>query len=560
MPKFAETYDVIVLGAGAGGMTAAAVAAAEGLRVLLIEKSGLVGGTTAYSGGMAWIPANSKMGLAGQADTPDTARTYLDRTVPDAFGLPLRETLIARGDEAIRYLEAHTALAMKPVVTYPDYYPDAEGATTGGRVLEPEPFDGRRLGRHFDSLRWPLPEFMLFRGMMLDRADIPHFRRAARSPASAARAARLVARYARERLTHRRGTSLHLGNAMVARLLQSVLELNVDLALNTKVTALVAENGRATGAIVADSTGDRRIAAERGIVLATGGFAFGWDMRADYLPPAAKSSTACPSNTGDGIRFGLELGGRMRRDNLNNAYWAPASRLGGDGTPARYFPHTVTDRGKPGVIAVNQAGRRFTNEAVSYHEFVLAMYRAGRDSPAIPCYLICDSAFMWKYGLGAVKPFTLSLKSQLASGYLRRGEDLEALARGLGLPPSALAETVTRYNAGAAKGEDPEFGRGRDAYQRWLGDGDHAPNPCVAPIRKPPFYAVTLYPGDLGTAAGLVTNEDAQVLDAEGAPIAGLYACGNDMNSIMNGAYPGPGITIGPALTFGYIAARHLAA
>jgi succinate dehydrogenase/fumarate reductase flavoprotein subunit len=215
----------------------------------------------------------------------------------------------------------------------------------------------------------------------------------------------------------------------------------------------------------------------------------------------------------------------------------------------------VTDRGKPGVIAVDARGQRFTNEAVSYHEFVKAMFRAR----AIPAFLMCDRHAMWTYGLGAVRPFTLSLRAYTESGYLARASSIRALAEALGIDPAGLEATVLRYNEDARGGVDREFNKGGNAYGKYVGDADHRPNPCMAPIERSPFFAVALYPGDLGTCAGLRTNAHAQVLDGAGEPIAGLYACGNDMSSIMNGAYPGPGTTLGPALTFGYIAGRHLA-
>jgi len=215
----------------------------------------------------------------------------------------------------------------------------------------------------------------------------------------------------------------------------------------------------------------------------------------------------------------------------------------------------VADRGKPGIIAVNARGERFTSEAVSYHEFALAMFRAD----AIPAFLLCDKRSLWQYGLGAVRPFTLRLDRFLEQGYLASGGTLAELARSLGVDREGLERTVAQYNADAVRGVDARFNLGGDAYQRYLGDAAHAPNPCMRPIEHAPFYAVRLTPSDLGTAAGLATDADARVLDAEGRPIAGLYACGNDMNSVMGGAYPGPGITLGPALVFGWIAARHLA-
>jgi succinate dehydrogenase/fumarate reductase flavoprotein subunit len=545
--------DVIVIGAGAGGMTAACVGAAEGLSVLLIEKADRVGGTTSIAGGMVWIPANPKMQAAGLEDSVEQARLYLSHVIPGDFNHELRETFLARGPEAIAYLEARTALAFKPVPFYPDYYPDLPGATLGGRVLEPVPFDARELGRHFGMLRPPLPEFTLFGGMMVDRADIPHLRKAWRSLPSALRVARILARHARDRLSFDRGAHLVLGNALAARLLKSVVALEVKLRVSTHVASLAMEGGRVAGVMLADGTSVR---ARRGVVLAAGGYSNDAGLRARYLPPeTGPSSAACATNSGDGLRLGLAAGGRMVEENTHNAYWAPVSRfVRADGTPAVY-PHTVTDRGKPGFIAVDRRGQRFTNEAVSYHEFVTAMFRAH----AIPAFLICDRTALWRYGLGAVRPFTASLGAYTASGYLARAPSIRALSEALGIDAAALEATVLRYNEDARAGVDRRFHKGADPYGKYLGDREHSPNPCMAPIERGPFYAVALYPGDLGTSAGLRTSAHGQVLDAAGQAIPGLYACGNDMNTIMNGAYPGPGITLGPALTFGYIAGRHLA-
>ncbi len=551
-----DQFDVIVLGAGAGGMTAAAVAAVHRMRVLLLEKAPVVGGTTAISGGMVWVPNNPKMQAAGRSDSRAAAETYLAGTVPGPADDPLRTAFLDHANAAIAFLEANTSVRLRPVPTYPDYYPDLPGATLGGRVLEPVPFDARMLGRQFKLLRKPLPEFMLFGGMMLERSDVPHFRRALRSPRSALRVARLLLRYAKERCFLERGATLCLGNALVARLLHSLRELPVELRCGVDSTGLVVENGAAVGVTVAGRT----LRAHRGIVLATGGFSHDPALRALLLPPkAGMSSAASPDNTGDGIRFGLAAGGQLGEGIAGNAFWTPVScfrrKDGSDGV----FPHILTDRAKPGMIAVNQAGMRFANEAVSYHAFVQAMFRADNASPSIPAYLVCDRNAIWTYGLGIVKPFTLSLRQPIESGYLLQADSIAALAARLGIDAEAFGRTVGEYNHDAAEGHDRAFGRGGDAYQRHVGDADHAPNPCVAPIVTPPFYAVTLRPGDLGTAAGLVTDAAARVLGADGAPIRHLYACGNDMTSLMRGAYPGPGITLGPALTFGYLAARDIA-
>jgi len=543
-----STHDVIVLGAGAGGLTAACAAAARGLRVLLLEKTPWVGGTAAISGGMVWIPANSKLAGAGLADNLADARAYLDATLSAGTRPALVDAFLREGPTAIDWLEAHTELRLKPVVRYPDYYPRLPGATPGGRVLEPVGYDARALGADFALLRPPLPEFTLFGGMMVDRADLPHFRAVTRSPRSMARVARLLLRHARERLFAPRGTSLVLGNALVARLLASARKLGVEIRTRADVASLVRG-----GVALRDGT---RLEARRGVVLATGGFSHDAERRARLLPPGTDAaSPVCDGDAGDGLRLGESVGARVAEGNLHNAYWAPMSKFRrADGTAA-VFPHTVVDRGKPGIIAVNANGARFTSEAVSYHEFGLAMFRAG----AIPAFLLCDKRSLWQYGLGAVRPFTLKLDPFLAQGYLASGATPAELAARLGVDRDGLERTLAKYNADAAQGVDSQFDLGRDIYQRFLGDVAHGPNPCMRPIAQPPFYAVRLYPSDLGSAAGLLTDADARVLDGDGRPIPGLYACGNDMNSIMGGAYPGPGITLGPALVFGWIAARHLA-
>ena len=554
-----ETYDVIVVGAGAGGMTAAAVAAAEGLSVLVIEKTAFVGGTTAWSGGMVWIPANPKMKQAGLSDSVTDAVQYLSSTVPEPANAGLRAAFLARGPEAVAYLEANTDVRLQPVKAYPDYYPERLGATSGGRVLEPVAFDGTRLGRAFVRLRPPLPEFTLFGGMMVNRLDIPH-PRIGRSLRSTLRAARLVSEYMLQRLRSPRGTTLHLGNALAARLYASLLARQVEILFSADVEDLSMQGDRVSGVVIRHGSRDRAIAARRGVVLAAGGFSHDAALRKRFFPPAAGFvSASSPSGTGDGIRLAATAGAALNTEATSPAYWAPASLFRRADGSRGVFPHMVTDRAKPGVIAVNAAGRRFVNEALSYHEFVLAMLRDGHGEPDRPFYLICDRQFLWRYGLGRIKPFTLNVRRYVASGELIEAPEIAQLAAKIGIKPSVLAATVASYNTGAKEGRDPEFGRGSTIYQRHLGDPAHKPNPCVAPILRAPFFALRIYPADLGTAIGLKVDAQARVLRGDGRPIAGLYACGNDMGSIMNGNYPSAGIALGPALTFGYIAGRHLA-
>lgn len=554
-------HDIIVIGSGAAGLSAACTAAALGKRVQVIEHSDRVGGTTAISGGMVWIPNNHKMKQAGLSDSPGAAREYLESTVPGSSHDPLMAAFLARGDEAIRFLEAHTSLRLQPVSRYPDYYPELPGATAGGRVLEPVPFDGRALGTDFARLRDPLPEFMLFGGMMVSREDMPLLRRVGHSPRAQWHALKLLARFALQRLQAHRGTTLVLGNALAARLFKSALDLGVEIVTRTSVVGLIASGPRIGGVRTTSAGQMGEWHARQGVILATGGMSHDTSLRRRYVPPAAGelSATVRSGAFGSGAGLAAGVGARLSPPCFSSgdalAFWVPVSRFQrGDGSNA-LFPHTVTDRAKPGLIAVNQAGCRFVNEAVSYHEFVRAQLRDAEN--AIPAWLVCDSRFLWKYGLGRIRPFALSTRRERRSGYLHSASTLEALAAKIGVPAASLAETVRRFNADAVHGLDTAFGRGSTIYQRHLGDADQQPNPCVAALVQAPYHAVAVVPADLGMSAGVMTDASARALDAAGLPMAGLYACGNDMHSVMNGAYPGPGITLGPALVFGYLAARH---
>ena len=443
---------------------------------------------------------------------------------------------------------------------YPDYYPERLGATVGGRVLEPVVFDGTRLGASFARLRPPLPEFTLFGGMMVNRLDIPHLRRIGRSLRSTLCSARLISAYALQRLRNHRGTTLQLGNALAARLSASLLARRVEVLFSTDVEDLAIERDRVCGVTIRHGSRDRLIVARRGVVLATGGFSHDASLRKRFFPAAAGAVSATNnSGTGDGLSLARMAGAALNADATSPAYWVPASLFRRADGSRGVFPHTVTDRAKPGLIAVNAEGRRFVNEALSYHEFVLAMLRDGNGEPDRPFYLICDRNFLWSYGLGRIKPFTWNYRRYVRSGELVEAPGIAQLAERIGIKPSSLAATVANYNAEADDGRDPEFGRGSTIYQRHLGDAAHKPNPCVAPIARAPYFALRIHPADLGTAIGMKVDAQARVLREDGRPIAGLYACGNDMGSIMNGNYPGPGITLGPALTFGYIVARHLA-
>ena len=396
---------------------------------------------------------------------------------------------------------------------------------------------------------------------MVNMTDVYHLLNVTKSFASWRHGMKLVMRYALDRLRYPRGTRLLLGNALAGRLFKSVLDRKIPVWVSTPAQRLIVEDGRVTGILVRKDGRDFAIRARQGVVLATGGFPSDPKLREEFLPqPTGLWSMAPEGNTGDGLRLGQAAGAQTRRDNASNVFFAPISILKKpDGTVIK-FPHLVWDRAKPGLMAVNGVARQFVNKSTSYHEFGLAMYESHKSVPTIPAFLICDSAFLRKWGLGLALPGGRPFRWLVKAGYLVQGATIDDLARQLSLDPAALASTLARFNALAEKGEDTDFGKGGNAYNRYLGDPAITEgNPCLGPITKAPFYAVRVYPGDIGTAGGMVADRYARALDAQGQPIPGLYACGNDMNSVMGGTYPGPGITLGPALTFGYLAGRHLA-
>jgi succinate dehydrogenase/fumarate reductase flavoprotein subunit len=550
--------DLLVLGGGAAGMTAALTASVLGLDVLLVEKAEVVGGTTARSAGSVWVP-NSRHSPPG-SDSPENALRYLRAVLGNRLDETRVRAFLAAAPEMVALLENNTALAFRAYVHHPDYRATAAGATLSGRVLEPVPFDASVLGKDFAKVRPPLPEFMLLGGMMVDRIDVGHLLNATQSFPSLRHSVGLVARYGADRVRFARGARLVMGNALVGRLYYSLLQRRVPILLATETLSLTQSEGRVTGALLRSGGTRVTVHSRAGVILATGGFSQNAEMRQRLLPPGVSAhSPVAECAQGEGIALGERVGAELSASDGSNGFWSPVSlRRRHDGSMA-VFPHLVLDRGKPGLIAVDPRGRRFVSEAIDYHRFAEAMLAALASFPGQPCFLICDDAFIARYGLGMVRPHRINLRQALAEGYLKRADTLEALADSIGLAPEALAHTIVRHNGFARTGVDEDFAKGSDAYQKNLGDPRNRPNPCIGPIDKPPFYAMAIYASDIGTSCGLRTNAFAQVLRADAAPIPGLYACGNDMASIMAGAYPGPGINIGPGMTFGFIAARHAA-
>jgi succinate dehydrogenase/fumarate reductase flavoprotein subunit len=557
-----DICDVLVAGSGAGGFAAALTARLHGLDVIMIEKESLFGGTTAYSAGVIWVPVNSHQKAGGVTDSREDALTYLTHHIGNRLDRAKAEAFLDSALPMLDLFEREGIAAFTLALTWADYHPDEPGASQGGRSLVPDDYDGRALGPWFTKLRPPIKTMTAFGGMMVGRNDLPHVFRMTHSVRSALHVGRMLARHARDRLSHSRGTRLVNGNALVARLAVNAFQRGIPLWLSSPIVELVYGGERVTGAFVERDGKRLEIRVRRGVVLACGGFPANDELKRRFYAhvAAGKShvSLAPSGNTGDGLRLAQSVGGTFHGEVHQPAAWTPVSLVPQPDGSIIPFPHFF-DRGKPGYISVDRRGHRFVNEAISYHVFVPALIEACRDDQQAEAWIVCDHYAIRRFGLGALGPAPISVRPFLRSGYIKRANTVRGLAEACGIDAVGLERTIGEFNGPAQRGEDPEFQRGSDAYQRFNGAPGHKPNPCVAPLDRPPFYAVRIIPSELGTFAGLQTNASAQVIDSNSRPIAGLYAVGNDAASVMGGTYPGAGATIGPAMTFGYIAGRHLA-
>lgn len=555
--------DLLVAGSGASGFTAAITAHDAGLKVLMAEKEPVFGGTTAFSAGVVWIPGNDQARAAGVADSAEHALRYLQSEVGDKLDEAKARVFVERAAEMLRYIESRTHVRYQLQPTWADYHPSLPGGVDGGRSLLPEAFDGRRLGGRFAELRAPIETMMIFGGMSLARDDLPHVFNMLRSWPSLLHMAKLYARYLLDRTRFARGTRITNGNALIGRLALSAQDRGIELRLATPVVRLTHDPvGRVNGAVLSQSGREILVRARRGVVLACGGFPGNTTLQALFYPHVAAGKihqTAAPAtNTGDGLRLAQTIGAALNTSVHHAAAWTPVSLVPRPGGRLVPFPHFV-DRGKPGYIAVDRRGQRFANESQSYHDFTPRLIAACGNDANAEAWIVCDHSAIRRFGLGVAPPAPGRLGPHVRNGYLTRASSIVELADKLGIDASGLTRTVTEFNNGARAGKDPLFDRGSDAYQRFNGSPTQKPNPCLAPIEQGPFYAVRIVPGDIGTFVGLCTTPYAQVQDAAGAVIDGLYAVGNDQASVMGGTYPGAGITLGPAMTFGYLAARHAA-
>lgn len=551
--------DLVVVGSGAAGLSAAVTAAHLGLEVIVLEKEAQIGGTSAWSGGWLWVPRNPLALAAGIVEDIEAPLTYLRAELGNDFDESLCRHFLTQAPRMIRFMQDHTALDFVDGNVIPDFHHQSEGAARGGRSVCAAPFDARQLGARVRDLKTPLDLVAPFGMGIASGADLRHFLNATRKWASFQHVALRMVRHLRDLALHGRGMHLVGGNALIARLLKSADEMGVRVRLSCPATGLIRSD---EGAVIGVETPAGQIIARRGVVLAAGGFPHDSARKAQLFPhdPAGNRhfSAAPSSNTGDGLRLGEGIGAKLRDDFPASGAWAPVSLVPRADGSTGHFPHLI-ERAKPGLIMVRKDGQRFANEANSYHDVMRALFTATPEDEQPECWMICDHAFIRRFGLGRVRPRPFPLRHWLANGYLKRGETLSALAGQCGIDARGLETTVEAVNRDAAEALDRAFGRGEGPYNRIQGDAEQAPNPCVRALGPGPFYALRIVPGSLGTFAGLATDAHARVLDQEDAPITGLYAVGNDMASMMRGRYPSGGITLGPGMTFGFIAAHHAA-
>ena len=496
--------DLLVIGAGAAGMTAALVGALEGLRVILCEKSDVVGGTTATSAGTVWIPGSRQSEAAGIPDSIEAAKTYLAAMLGKDAGDGRLDAYLASGPAVLDDLEKRSLVSFVPPPLHPDYR-DLPGAALRGRALGTAPFDGRKLGADFDRVRPPRHEFTVLGGMMVGKNDIAPLLHPFRSWANFAHATQLLARQAFDRLRYRRGTRLIMGNALVARLLHDLKRQAVDIRYQTALEELVKDGNEVVGAILLSPEGKRAVRARKGVVLATGGIGWSEALRERLFPEQARRTSLAPaSNTGYGILAGERASGVIEQQLESPALWMPSSTMTQANGELSVFPHILLDRAKPGLLAVDKTGKRFVNEANSYHDFVDAMLRSNRLAASVPAHLVCDRSFIADYGLGLIHPGTRKLDRFIKAGYLQDGDTIESLAAKIGVDADALARSVEQYNRFAATGVDEEFGRGTSALNRFNGDPDNKPNPCLRRIGPGPYFAVAVWPTDLAGSAGVL--------------------------------------------------------
>jgi len=542
--------DVLVVGSGAGGLTAAIAAQDQGGDVLVVEKSDQIGGTSATSGGGIWIPCNHLMAGQGQSDTREAALTYMKECIGDDVTEERMAAYVDNAPQMLKYMEENTQVRFI-TTPYADYFPDKPGGKDGWRTLDPIPFNAGKLGKALVNLREPHPQTVfggftitipeaskiitrakgwqriIMKQMILYRLDIPF------------------------RLKTKRHRRLTGGNALVGRCLKSVLDRKIPVWRNAGMTALVEVDGKVSGAVIEKDGKSVIVTARRGVILAAGGFESNPEMRSKYLPsPTDTDWSGTPgTNKGDAHKAAEAAGAKLTL--MDGAWWGPSVRVPGSDRSMIMF----AERALPGIYIVNGKGARFLNEGASYDV-------VGRQLQAHPddSWVVFDGRARKKYAVGPLYPGSVFPDSKWPPSFneiIFKADTLEELAAKTGINAKGLLKTAEKVAEYSKSGEDIDFAKGGNAYDRYYGDQTVTPNPCLAPLEKPPFYAFKVRPGDIGTKGGVDVDVNAQALNNKGKPIAGLYAIGNTSSSVMGHTYPGAGSTIGPAMTFGYVAARH---
>ncbi|WP_327351258.1 3-oxosteroid 1-dehydrogenase [Streptomyces sp. NBC_01304] len=548
LPVLGE-YDVVVVGAGAAGMTAALTAAKRGLSCVIVEKAATYGGSAARSGAGIWIPNNQVILGAGVPDTPQKAATYLAAVVGDEVPADRQRAFLEHGPGMLSFVMANSPLRFRWMDGYSDYYPELPGGLPMGRSIEPDQLDGNILGAELARLN---PAYMTVpSGMVVFSADYKWLTLSAVSAKGLAVATECLARGTKAALHGEK--PLTMGQALAGGLRAGLLAAGVPLWLNTPLTDLHFENGAARGVVVTQGGAPALVKARRGVVVGSGGFEHNAAMRAQYQrqPIGTDWTVGAKENTGDGIRAGARAGAALGL--MDDAWWGPAIPLPGE----PYF--CLAERTLPGGLLINQAGARFVNEAAPYSDVVHVMYDKNPTAPDIPAWLIVDQNYRNRYLFKDISPTFVFPDSWYDSGAAHKAWTLDQLATRIGVPSAALKATVNRFNSLARNGKDTDFRRGDSAYDHYYTDPAITPNSCLAPLWLAPFYALKIVPGDLGTKGGMLTDARARVLRPDGSVISGLYAAGNASAAVMGHSYAGAGSTIGPAMTFGHIAANDLA-
>ncbi|MBB1019272.1 3-oxosteroid 1-dehydrogenase [Dietzia sp. DQ11-71] len=560
-----QEFDVVVVGSGGAGMTAALAAAKKGLSVVLVEKAPHYGGSTARSGGGVWIPNNSVLRRDGVLDTPEAARTYLRSIIGDAVEPEKIDTYVDRGPEVLDFVLANSPLRLEWVKDYSDYYPEAPGGRLGGRSVEPKPFDLRQLGSEADKLEPGYAKAPV--NMVVMQSDYRWLNLLQRPHTKGIRRSIRVA--LRMFLAKARGqNSVGMGRALIAAMRKGLLDAGVPVWLETPMTGLVTEGSgtqeRVVGVTVTRGGEEVTLRARLGVVIGSGGFEHNQEMRDKYQrqPIPTSWTVGAAANTGEGIEYMEKAGASLSF--MEDSWWGPSILL----PRGPWF--ALAERSLPCSFMVNSRGERFMNESLPYVEAGHKMYggefgqapaeQEGTPGENVPAWIIFDQEYKNRYlfaGLQAKQPLP---RKWLETENFHKADTLAELADLIGVPAEALERTAEKFNGFAAKGVDEDFSRGESGYDHYYGDPTNKPNPSLGPVRKAPFYAAKMVPGDLGTKGGANTDVHGRVLREDGSVIEGLYAAGNASSPVMGHTYAGPGATIGPAMVFGYLAVENMLA